>query len=102
MRQNWFLTRWTGHASAEPSAEAPACPAGDLGWAGDAPDPDDPLAAALRSGTPQAARQLYDAYARPLHRFVHRRTGDAELAQDMVQDVMVRVWQAAPRFDPSL
>lgn len=111
MRQNSFLARWTGHAFPDGSREAAARPAGELAGtaasaagpaAQDTPDPDAALAAALRSGTPRAARQLYDTYAQPLHRFVHRRTGDPELAQEVVQDVMVRVWQAAPRFDPSL
>ncbi|HEY6794667.1 MAG TPA: sigma-70 family RNA polymerase sigma factor [Kineosporiaceae bacterium] len=116
MRQNRFLARWAGHVLPDGSGQAPARAAGDRAGiaasaAGpatraaadqDTADPDAALAAALRSGTPQAARQLYEAYAQPLHRFVHRQTGDPELAQDVVQDVMVRVWQAAPRFDPDL
>lgn len=63
-------------------------------------DPDAELVAALRSGETDAARRLYDAYGVPLHGFVLRLTGDHELASEIVQDVMVRAWRAAPRFDP--
>src|SRR4051794_40658732 len=38
-------------------------------------------------------RALHDAYARPLHRYVMRLTGDHELAQDVVQEAMVRAWK---------
>src|SRR5689334_7636472 len=98
MRHHWFLTRRAGHASPAGPRPALSSTAGDQADTADpaareAPDPDAALATALRSGEPRAASQLYHAYAQPLYRFVHRRTGDAELAQDVVQDVMVRIWQ---------
>lgn len=38
-------------------------------------------------------RALHASYARPLHHFVVRLTGDHELAQDVVQEAMVRAWR---------
>lgn len=38
-------------------------------------------------------RALHDAHAAPLHHFVMRLTGDHELAQDVVQEAMVRAWR---------
>lgn len=38
-------------------------------------------------------RALHATYARPLHRYVVRLTGDHELAQDVVQEAMVRAWR---------
>ncbi|AEE46034.1 sigma-70 family RNA polymerase sigma factor [Cellulomonas fimi] len=36
---------------------------------------------------------LHTSYARPLHHYVVRLTGDHELAQDVVQETMVRAWR---------
>lgn len=110
MRANRFLTRWTGRPPATgpggPAGAPVDGPAGDGPWAAetatDGDRVDAELVTALRTGTPQAARLLYDTYGQALYGFAYRRTGDAELSKDLVQDVMVRVWQAAPRFDPSL
>jgi RNA polymerase sigma-70 factor (ECF subfamily) len=38
-------------------------------------------------------RALHDAYARPLHHYVMRLTGDHALAEDVVQEAMVRAWK---------
>ncbi|MDC7120539.1 sigma-70 family RNA polymerase sigma factor [Cellulomonas fimi] len=38
-------------------------------------------------------RALHATYARPLHHYVVRLTGDHELAQDVVQEAMVRAWR---------
>ncbi len=38
-------------------------------------------------------RALHDAYARPLQHYVVRLTGDHALAQDVVQEAMVRAWK---------
>ena len=62
---------------------------------------DDDLLTALRSGEPDAARALYDAYGGGVYAFALRRTGDRDLSREIVQDVMMNVWRAAPRFDAS-
>lgn len=63
---------------------------------------DTELIAALQAGRPAAARALYDAYGPGLYAFARRRTGDPQLAREIVQDVMVKVWRSASRFDPEL
>ncbi|MDQ3710508.1 MAG: sigma-70 family RNA polymerase sigma factor [Actinomycetota bacterium] len=52
-------------------------------------------------GDEAAVAALYDAYARPLWAFGLRRLGDPELAGELVQRVMTRLWQSAGRYDPS-
>ncbi|MBI4944610.1 MAG: sigma-70 family RNA polymerase sigma factor [Actinobacteria bacterium] len=62
---------------------------------------DDTMLAELRSGSPDAVRALYAGYGPGIFGFVFRRTGDAELSREIVQDVMTSVWRSAPRFDAS-
>lgn len=59
------------------------------------------LLAELRTGHPEAARALYDTYGPCVYAFARRRTGDAELSREIVQDVMTNVWRSAERFDSS-
>lgn len=60
---------------------------------------DDDLLLGLRAGRPDAARALYDAYGAGVYAFAVRRTGDRDLSREIVQDVMMNVWRAAPAFD---
>lgn len=59
------------------------------------------LLAELRARRPEAARALYEQYGPGLYAFACRRSGDAQLSREIVQDVMLSVWSAAPRFDES-
>ena len=52
-------------------------------------------------GDEAAVAALYDAYARPLWAFGLRRLGDPELAGELVQRVMTRLWQSGSRYDPA-
>jgi RNA polymerase sigma-70 factor, ECF subfamily len=47
----------------------------------------------------ESMRALVGAYGPALYGFVLKRTGDPGLAEEIVQDTMVRVWQNAARFD---
>ena len=60
---------------------------------------DETLLAGLRAGRPDAARALYASYGAGVYAFAHRRTSDPDLSREIVQDVMLSVWRAAPRFD---
>lgn len=62
---------------------------------------DDAILHQLRRGSPDAVRALYAGYGPGIFGFVFRRTGDAELSREIVQDVMTSVWRSAPRFDDS-
>ena len=48
----------------------------------------------------QAVGRLYDRFARRIYGFGLHQLGSASLAEELVQETFVRVWQAASRFDP--
>jgi RNA polymerase sigma-70 factor (ECF subfamily) len=56
------------------------------------------LVAAGDSGTP--LRRLYHSYERRLYGFGLRLLGEQGLAEELVQETWVRLWQSAGRFDP--
>lgn len=47
-------------------------------------------------------RLAYDAHGGELYRFALRATGDDGASQDIVQEVFLRAWRSADRFDPTL
>lgn len=56
-----------------------------------------PLAVHDQSGWIQS---IQDEYAGALFLFAYRALGNAQDAEDAVQEVLVRVWRSADRFDP--
>ncbi len=48
----------------------------------------------------EGARALYRAYGDELYGFALRRLNDPALAEEVVQDVILRAWRHADRFDP--
>lgn len=58
------------------------------------------LVAALGGGDRQALGQLYDVLARPLYSLAYRITQDAAEAQDIVQDVFVKISSQAANYRP--
>lgn len=56
------------------------------------------LVAGGDSGAP--LRRLYHRYERRLYGFGLRLLGQPGLAEELVQETWVRLWQSAPRFDP--
>lgn len=59
------------------------------------------LMARCARGDEQALAALYDRWAGPLLGFLERMCRDRSLAEDMVQETFVRVWRAAPRYQPT-
>jgi RNA polymerase sigma-70 factor (ECF subfamily) len=53
-----------------------------------------------QEGDPGALRQLYEAHATGLLRFLERLLGDAGLAEDYCQEAFLRIWRKAELFDP--
>lgn len=61
---------------------------------------DEALLAWSAAGDRLAFDQLSLRHLPRLYQLAHRITGDAAAAEDVAQDAMLRVWQAAARFDP--
>lgn len=75
-----------------------ARPAGCAGRSEPCEDTD--LLARIAAGEQVALRRLIDRHGRGLRLFAARYLGNAEDAEDIVQDVFVAVWKHAGRFKP--
>ena len=62
-------------------------------------DTDPDLAARLKRRDPQAMADLYDRYGRIAYSLILRIVGDAGVAEDLVQETFLRVWNRAQAFD---
>ena len=58
------------------------------------------LLVAVAHGDVDALRRLYRAFERPLYTLGRRWLADRELAEELVQEVTLRVWRRAGTFDP--
>lgn len=56
------------------------------------------LIARAADGDRTAARTLYDAHVERVHRIAYRLCGDADLAEDLTQDVFVQVFRRLGQF----
>jgi RNA polymerase sigma-70 factor (ECF subfamily) len=59
------------------------------------------LVAALVDGSEDALAALYDRHAGALHATALRLTGDRQVAEDVVQEVFLTLWNRAELFDPA-
>jgi RNA polymerase sigma-70 factor (ECF subfamily) len=59
---------------------------------------DEALIARLAAGDTAALSLLYDRYAGAVYSLVARIVGDRQVAEDLLQEVFVRVWQRAGTF----
>ena len=51
-------------------------------------------------GDLEAFERLYERYGRPILNYFYRLTWDHPTSEDMMQEVFVKVWKAAPRYRP--
>lgn len=58
------------------------------------------LVAAVAAGSEDALAALYDRHAASIHATALRLTGDRQVAEDIVQEVYLALWNRADRFDP--
>lgn len=63
-------------------------------------DPEFHLIRAVANHDEQAFETLVARYQKPIVSFIYRYVGDFYLAQDLAQEVFLRVFQAAPLFEP--
>jgi len=54
----------------------------------------------LAAGEKSALGELYDLYGRQVFALACRMTGDTAAGEDVTQEVFVKVWRNAARFDP--
>src|SRR6478736_2203448 len=64
--------------------------------------PDPELMVSLVRGDASALAELYDRYADVIFRAVFRRLGDRQLAEEVVQDTWLTLWERAELFDPAM
>ncbi len=66
-------------------------------------DPDDAaLVRAVAAGSESALGTLYDRYVDSVHAVALRLTGDRQLAEEVVQETFLALWNRAELFDPTL
>lgn len=66
------------------------------------PPADAALVAAVAAGSEDALAALYDRHAPGIHAAALRLTGDRGVAEDVVQEVFLILWNRAERFDPAV
>lgn len=54
----------------------------------------------VKAGDAEAFNQLMDKYQRTVVNLIFRFTGNAENAEDLAQEVFLRIYRAAPRYEP--
>src|SRR5215510_9459518 len=59
------------------------------------------LHARLVDGDDDALAEIYDRWSTLVHTLAVRITGDRATAQDVTQDVFVRLWERPDAYDPS-
>jgi RNA polymerase sigma-70 factor (ECF subfamily) len=62
------------------------------------PQPDPDLLRRAQRGDEQAFTAIVRAYETPVHNYILRLTGDRTLAEDLTQEVFVRVFNGLPKF----
>jgi RNA polymerase sigma-70 factor (ECF subfamily) len=66
-----------------------------------APDPDAALLLAFRGGDESAFRALFEKHGRAMVGFCHRFVKDPARAEELAQDVFLKVYRAAAHYEPS-
>ncbi|MFL6070252.1 MAG: sigma factor, partial [Actinomycetes bacterium] len=61
----------------------------------------DPILERVAKGDEQAFAELYDAVAPNVFGLARRILKQAEHAEEVAQEVLLQVWQQAPRFEPA-
>lgn len=64
-------------------------------------DPDAELMLAAAAGDARAFARLFDKYARAVVNFAYRFVGDRGRAEELAQDVFLKLHKAAPSYQPS-
>ncbi len=63
-------------------------------------DPEFDIVTAIAGGDEAAFEELVKRYQAPIITFIYRYVGDLYSAQDLAQEVFLRIFKAAPSFEP--
>lgn len=55
----------------------------------------------VKAGDRSAFEELFRLYQKPLTNYLFRLSGNRTRAEDLVQDVFLRLWKAAPGYEPT-
>ncbi len=55
----------------------------------------------VKGGDARAFEELYGLYKRPLANFLYRLCWNRPLVDDLMQEVFLRLWRAAPNYEPT-
>lgn len=55
----------------------------------------------VKAGDQAAFEELYKLYQRPLVNYLFRLCGNRPLAEDLLQEAFLRLWRAAPTYEPT-
>lgn len=55
----------------------------------------------VKEGDAAAFEELYGLFKRPLANFLYRLCWNRQLVDDLMQDVFLRLWRAAPNYEPT-
>jgi RNA polymerase sigma-70 factor (ECF subfamily) len=64
-------------------------------------DPDNALMKRVAKGDDDAFRQLFERHHRLAYSVIYRQLGVASVAEDLVQEAFLRVYRAAPKYEPT-
>lgn len=64
------------------------------------PDPDAELMLAVKRGDDRSFAVLFDRYARSIVNFAFRYVGDRSLAEELAQDIFLKVYKSAGSWEP--
>lgn len=64
-------------------------------------DSDEALVRAVAGGSDEALAALYDRHAASIYATAYRLTGDRQVAEEVVQEAFLALWNRADTFDPS-
>lgn len=59
------------------------------------------LMAAVAGGDRNAFKRLYDLYHRALFNYFYKQSRSREVAEDLTQELFLRLWKAAPTYRPT-
>jgi RNA polymerase sigma factor (sigma-70 family) len=60
---------------------------------------DQELMKSIADRNEEALKKLYDRYERPIYAFAYRMVKDARMAEEIVQELLMRIWNTAERYD---